>query len=80
MAREERLPAAGRIARAERAQRFREPGSPPAAAFGIGFAESALAKAVLGGIAFGTCSTLLFVPFLYTVLRRGDVKPLEEYV
>jgi multidrug efflux pump subunit AcrB len=43
-------------------------------------ANAALAKAVLGGIAVGTCSTLLFVPFLYTVLRRGPAKPLEEYV
>jgi multidrug efflux pump subunit AcrB len=43
-------------------------------------ANAALAKAVLGGIAVGTCSTLLFVPFLYTVLRRGKVRPLEEYV
>jgi len=43
-------------------------------------ANAALAKAVLGGIAFGTCSTLLFVPFLYTVLRRGDVRPQEDYV
>ena len=43
-------------------------------------ANAALARAVLGGIAVGTCSTLLFVPFLYTVLRRGEVRPLEEYV
>ena len=43
-------------------------------------ANAALARAVLGGIAVGTCSTLLFVPFLYAVLRRGEVRPLEEYV
>jgi multidrug efflux pump subunit AcrB len=43
-------------------------------------ANAALARAVLGGIAVGTCSTLLFVPFLYSLLRRGEVKPLEEYV
>ena len=43
-------------------------------------ANAALAKAVLGGIAVGTCSTLLFVPFLYAVLRRGEARPLEEYV
>jgi multidrug efflux pump subunit AcrB len=43
-------------------------------------ANAALARAVLGGIAVGTCSTLLFVPFLYAVLRRGDVRPLEDYV
>ncbi len=43
-------------------------------------ANAALARAVLGGIAIGTCSTLLFVPFLYSVLRRGPAKPLEDYV
>lgn len=41
--------------------------------------NAALARAVLGGIAMGTCSTLIFVPFLYTLLRRGKVKPLEDY-
>jgi hypothetical protein len=25
-----------------------------------------------------TCSTLLFVPFLYAVLLRGEVRPLKE--
>ena len=52
-------------------------------AIGIGEGSeqnAALARAVLGGVAVGTCSTLLFVPFLYSVLRRGDVKPLEDYV
>ena len=43
-------------------------------------ANAALARAVLGGIAVGTCSTLLFVPFLYAVLRRGEVRPLKDYV
>ncbi len=33
--------------------------------------NAALARAVLGGVAVGTCSTLLFVPFLYASLRRG---------
>ncbi len=42
--------------------------------------NAALARAVLGGVAVGTCSTLLFVPFLYATLRRGAVKPLEDYV
>jgi multidrug efflux pump subunit AcrB len=42
--------------------------------------NAALARAVLGGIAIGTCSTLLFVPFLYALLRRGDAKPLEDYI
>ncbi|HVX77879.1 MAG TPA: efflux RND transporter permease subunit [Bradyrhizobium sp.] len=42
--------------------------------------NAALARAVLGGILVGTCSTLLFVPLLYSVLRRGEVKPLEDYI
>jgi len=42
--------------------------------------NAALARAVIGGIAAGTCSTLLFVPFLYTLLRRGEAKPLEDYL
>ena len=33
--------------------------------------NAALARAVLGGVAVGTCSTLLFVPFLYSLLRRA---------
>ena len=37
--------------------------------------NAALARAVLGGVAVGTCSTLLFVPFLYALLRGRDVKP-----
>jgi len=51
-------------------------------AIGIGEGSeqnAALARAVLGGITVGTCSTLLFVPFLYSVLRRGEAKPLEDY-
>ena len=42
--------------------------------------NAALARAVMGGIALGTPATLLFVPFLYSVLRRGEVKPLQDYV
>jgi multidrug efflux pump subunit AcrB len=42
--------------------------------------NAALARAVLGGIAVGTCSTLLFVPFLYALLRGGEAKPLEDYL
>jgi multidrug efflux pump subunit AcrB len=38
-----------------------------------------LARAVLGGIGVGTCATLLFVPFLYTLLRQSPAKPLEDY-
>ncbi|WP_375274397.1 efflux RND transporter permease subunit [Methylorubrum thiocyanatum] len=42
--------------------------------------NAALARAVMGGIALGTPSTLLFVPFLYSLLRRGEAKPLKDYV
>ena len=52
-------------------------------AIGIGEGSeqnAALARAVLGGVAVGTCSTLLFVPFLYSVLRGGEAKKLEDYV
>ena len=52
-------------------------------AIGIGEGSeqnAALARAVLGGVAVGTCSTLLFVPFLYSVLRRGKVTPVEDYI
>ncbi len=51
-------------------------------AIGIGEGSeqnAALARAVLGGIGVGTCSTLLFVPFLYAMLRGGEAKPLEDY-
>lgn len=41
--------------------------------------NAALARAVLGGVAAATCSTLLLVPFFYSLLRRGQVKPLEDY-
>jgi multidrug efflux pump subunit AcrB len=42
--------------------------------------NAALARAVLGGILVGTCSTLLFVPFLYSILRTGKAEPLKDYV
>ncbi|MEA2866620.1 MAG: hypothetical protein QOE39_1335 [Bradyrhizobium sp.] len=42
--------------------------------------NAALARAVLGGILVGTCSTLLFVPFLYSILRTGKTEPLKDYV
>jgi multidrug efflux pump subunit AcrB len=42
--------------------------------------NAALARAVLGGILVGTCSTLLFVPFLYTTLRGGKAEPLKDYI
>ncbi|WP_457104674.1 efflux RND transporter permease subunit [Methylobacterium sp. P5_C11] len=41
--------------------------------------NAALARAVMGGIGMGTVSTLLFVPLLYTLLRRSPIKPLEDY-
>ena len=41
--------------------------------------NAALARAVLGGVGFGTCSTLLLVPFLYSVLRKSEAKPPEDY-
>lgn len=42
--------------------------------------NAALARAVMGGIAFGTPSTLLFVPFLYTLLRSAPVKAPADYL
>lgn len=52
-------------------------------ALGIGEGSeqnAALARAVLGGIAVATCSTLLFVPFLYSVLRGGKFDPVGDYL
>ena len=51
-------------------------------AIGIGEGSeqnAALARAVLGGVAFGTCATLVLVPFLYALLRRGRFQPVEDY-
>ena len=42
--------------------------------------NAALARAVMGGVLVGTCSTLLFVPLLYGLIRRGTVRLLEDYV
>ena len=54
---------------------------PMALALGEGSeANGALARAVMGGIGVGTCSTLLFVPFLYTLLRQAPVKAPEDYL
>ena len=54
---------------------------PMALALGEGSdANAALARAVMGGIAVGTCSTLLFVPFLYSVLRRGRAEAPRDYL
>ena len=52
-------------------------------AIGIGEGSeqnAALARAVLGGVAFGTCATLVFVPFLYALLRRGRFRAIEDYL
>ena len=52
-------------------------------AIGIGSGSeqnAAVARAVLGGVLVGTCSTLLFVPFLYTLLRaHAPTRALEDY-
>ena len=52
-------------------------------AIGIGSGSeqnAALARAVLGGVLVGTCSTLLFVPFLYTLIRaKAPTRELEDY-
>ena len=54
---------------------------PMALALGEGSdANAALARAVMGGIGVGTCSTLLFVPFLYSVLRRGPAEAPKDYL
>ncbi len=54
---------------------------PMALALGEGSeANAALARAVMGGIAIGTCSTLLFVPFLYSVLRQGPAEAPKDYL
>ena len=42
--------------------------------------NAALARAVMGGIAFGTPATLLFVPFLYTLLRAAPVRAPSDYL
>src|SRR6202000_89380 len=44
-------------------------------ALGIGDGSeqnAALARAVMGGVLVGTCSTLLLVPFFYGLFRRGS--------
>jgi multidrug efflux pump subunit AcrB len=42
--------------------------------------NAALARAVLGGVTVGVCSTLIFVPFLYATLRRGRFEPVKDYL
>lgn len=41
--------------------------------------NAALARAVMGGISFGTASTLFLVPFFYALLRARAPKPVEDY-
>jgi multidrug efflux pump subunit AcrB len=54
---------------------------PMAIGFGEGSEQNAaLARAVLGGVAIGTCSTLIFVPFLYSTLRNGRFEPVKDYL
>ncbi len=42
--------------------------------------NAALARAVMGGIAFATPATLLLVPFLYVLLRSGPAQPVQDYL
>jgi multidrug efflux pump subunit AcrB len=42
--------------------------------------NAALARAVMGGIAFATPATLLLVPFLYVLMRNGPAQPVQDYL
>ena len=42
--------------------------------------NAALARAVMGGIAFATPATLLLVPFLYVLMRSGPAHPVADYL
>lgn len=42
--------------------------------------NAALARAVMGGIAFGACATLLLVPLLYALLRREPPVAPRDYL
>lgn len=54
---------------------------PMSLALGAGAQQNAaLARAVMGGVAAGTCTTLLVVPFLYTLLRKKPARPVENYL
>jgi len=45
----------------------------PMALGGAGEEQNAvLARAVIGGLVVGTLTTLLFVPYLYSIIGRGD--------
>jgi multidrug efflux pump subunit AcrB len=53
-------------------------GMTPMAIGGPGEEQNAVvARAVIGGVAVGTITTLLFVPYLYSVIGRFDRKPAE---
>jgi multidrug efflux pump subunit AcrB len=50
-------------------------------AFGVGEGgeqNAPLARAVIGGLLFATVATLLFVPTLYRLLRRGPKEAPEK--
>jgi multidrug efflux pump subunit AcrB len=40
--------------------------------------NAALARAVIGGLVIGTITTLLFVPYLYSIIGRGDAGPATD--
>ncbi|WP_088348758.1 MULTISPECIES: efflux RND transporter permease subunit [Rhodomicrobium] len=40
--------------------------------------NAVLARAVIGGVIVGTITTLLFVPYLYSLIGRFEAKPPEE--
>ncbi len=40
--------------------------------------NSPLARAVIGGLLFATCATLVFVPTAYSLLRRGSRSTLAK--
>jgi multidrug efflux pump subunit AcrB len=42
--------------------------------------NAVLARAVIGGVLIGTVTTLLFVPYLYSIFGRFETHPTEEIV
>ncbi|HEV7813529.1 MAG TPA: efflux RND transporter permease subunit, partial [Janthinobacterium sp.] len=52
---------------------------PMALGLGDGGEQNApLGRAVVGGLAVATCTTLFFVPIMYTVLRRKQPAPIDQ--
>ena len=50
----------------------------PMAIGGAGEEQNAvLARAVIGGVAIGTATTLLFVPYLYSIIGQFDRRRAE---